>query len=162
MTRDSIDEFEELAAATAVPLYRSAWLLCGDRYLAQDLVQDTLAKVYVRMGRRWSAPVENPAGYAHATLVRTFISHRRRKTRELPYADLPETASGDPADLSQLRLALQQALAELKPIDRAVVVLRYLEDLPVEQVAERLDMSSSAVKSRSMRALARMREGNLQ
>lgn len=162
MEPNRLEEFEALASASAASLYRSAWLLCGDRHFAEDLVQETLAKVYVRMGRRWSAPVGNPAAYAHTTLVRTFVSHRRRKTLESLYADLPDTAIGDHAGLSQLRVALQAALADLKPIDRAVVVLRYLEDLSVGEVATRLDISEGAVKSRSMRALARMREGNLQ
>ena len=81
-------EFEEFARARAPQLLRSAWLLCGDRHLAEDLVQETLAKVYVRLAR-----LDNPAAYAQTTLVRTYLSlRRRRSSTEQPYADLPDRA----------------------------------------------------------------------
>lgn len=151
-------EFTAFAAARTPALYRSAWLLCGDGHTAEDLVQETLAKVYVA----WRRSIENPAAYAQTTLVRTFISRRRlRSSSELAYADLPDVPGADHADGADLRLALREALGELAPVDRAVVVLRYLEDLPVEEVASRLGLSAGAVKNRSMRALARMREGSL-
>jgi len=145
--------FEEFALARTPHLYRAAWLLCGDRHQAEDLVQETLAKVYVRMGRRFAGRVENPAAYAQTALVRTFLSHRRRRSsHERPYADPP-----DRPDATGLRLALLDALAGLAPADRAVLVLRYLEDLSVEEVAARLEVSPGAVRNRSMRALARLR-----
>lgn len=151
-------EFEEFALARATQLYRSAWLLCGDRHQAEDLVQETLAKVYVRWNRRLVAPIDNPAAYAQTTLVRTFLSARRRRSSsELAYADVPEPATPDPASASDLRLALLAALAGLTPLDRAVLVLRYLEDLSVRDVAELLGLSEGAVRSRSMRALERTR-----
>lgn len=151
-------EFEEFALARTPHLYRAAWLLCGDRHQAEDLVQEALAKVYVRMGRRFAGRVENPAAYAQTALVRTFLSHRRRRSsRERPYADPPDRPVGDHADATGLRLALLDALAGLAPADRAVLVLRYLEDLSVEEVANRLEVSPGAVRNRSMRALARVR-----
>lgn len=151
-------EFTAFAVARTPALYRSAWLLCGDRHTAEDLVQETLAKVY----GAWRRSIENPAAYAQTTLVRTFVSGRRRRSSsELAYADLPDAPGADPSSGADLRLALQDALGELAPVDRAVVVLRYLEDLPVDEVAARLGLSPGAVKNRSMRALARMREGSL-
>jgi RNA polymerase sigma-70 factor (sigma-E family) len=148
-------EFEEFAVARTPQLFRSAYLLCGDRHGAEDLVQETLAKVYVKWGRR----IDNPAAYAQTALVRTFLSQRRRKTNhELPYADLPDVASGDPTELSDLRTDLHRVLAGLVPLDRAVLVLRYADGLPVDEVAERLGVSPGAVKNRSMRALQRARE----
>lgn len=148
-------EFEEFALARTPQLYRSAYLLCGDRHGAEDLVQETLAKVYVKWGRR----IENPAAYAQTTLVRTFLSERRRRSNhETPYADLPDAASVDPAEASDLRLSLQEVLDGLAPLDRAVLALRYSEDLAVDEVARRLGLSPGAVKNRSMRALARVRE----
>src|SRR6187431_2495407 len=100
-------EFEEFAVARTPQLYRSAWLLCGDRYGAEDLVQETLAKVYVKWGRR----IDNPAAYAQTTLVRTFLSQRRRRSsHELPYADLPDAATADATAASDLRLTLQDLL----------------------------------------------------
>jgi RNA polymerase sigma-70 factor (sigma-E family) len=148
-------EFEEFARARAPQLLRSAWLLCGDRHLAEDLVQETLAKVYVRFAR-----LDNPAAYAQTTLVRTFLSlRRRRSSSEQPYADLPDRAVE--GDGPELRLLVGEALSALTPTDRAVVVLRYLEDLSAEEVAARLGLSAGAVRNRSMRALARMRERSL-
>ncbi|MCW2781668.1 MAG: polymerase, sigma-24 subunit, subfamily [Marmoricola sp.] len=151
-------EFEAFAVARTPQLYRSAWLLCGNRHTAEDLVQETLAKVYVAwqrpLGRR---PIDNAAAYAHTTLVRTFISSRRRRSsRERPTEVIPEQPGHD-ADPA-LRTTLLAALAELQPLDRAVLVLRFFDDLPVDQVAGLLEVSQGAVRNRTMRALARIRE----
>ena len=146
-------EFADFARARMPHLYRSAWLLCGDPHRAEDLTQETLAKVYAKWGPR----LQNPAAYAHTALVRTYISaQRRRSSHEQPWAELPET-SADPTDDADLRLVLQAALARLEPVDRAVVVLRYLDDVPVEEVGRLLGLSPTAVRSRAMRALARIR-----
>jgi RNA polymerase sigma-70 factor (sigma-E family) len=147
-------EFEEFAVARTPQLYRSAYLLCGDRYGAEDLVQETLAKVFVKWKR-----IDNPPAYAQTALVRTFLSQRRRRSsHELPYADLPDSPAVDPTEASDLRLSLQEVLDGLAPLDRAVLVLRYSEDLSVAEVADRLGLSPGAVKNRSMRALERARE----
>jgi len=149
-------EFEEFARARTPQLYRAAWLLCGDRQQAEDLVQETLAKVWVRFRH-----IDNPIAYAQTTLTRTFISGRRRRSStERPTADLPEAvahAGADGTAGSDLRMSLVGALAGLAPADRAVLVLRYLDDLSVEETAERLGVSAGAVRSRSLRALARVR-----
>ena len=137
-------------------------MLCGRRVEAEDLVQETLAKVYVRMHRSVGPRLENPAAYAQTTLTRTFISGRRRPSSgEVPYGELPAQVAGDHADDADLRVSLADALSALGPLDRAVLVLRYVEDLSVEEVAALLDLSAGAVRNRSMRALARMRERNL-
>ncbi|MEZ0577108.1 SigE family RNA polymerase sigma factor [Nocardioides sp. MH1] len=153
------DAFEEFARARAPHLYRAAWLLSGQRAEAEDLVQETLAKVYVRMHRRLAPPLDNPAAYAQVTLTRTYISARRRRSSaEVPYGDLPDVVTSDTADQAIARVDLEEALAALSPTDRAVVVLRYLDDVAVDEVARTLRLSPGAVKNRSMRALARMRE----
>ncbi|MEV5965764.1 SigE family RNA polymerase sigma factor [Kribbella sp. NPDC051952] len=147
----SVEDFEEFARAGIPQLYRTAWLLTGDRHHAEDLVQDTLASLL----RTWHK-IDTPAAYARTTLVRTFISQRRRKSwSERPTADLPERAErpGDP----ELRMALQSALAELAPLDRAVLVLRFFEDRSVEQVALDLGKNASAITTRTARALNRLR-----
>ncbi|MFE3325873.1 SigE family RNA polymerase sigma factor [Streptomyces sp. NPDC059176] len=151
------DEFRDFAVSRAGHLYRSACLLTsGDTHLAEDLVQETLGRMYAMWSR--IARIDNPAAYAQTVLVRTFLSHRRlRSTGERPLAELPDTASGhgdDPA----LRVALLAALAELAPKDRAVVVLRYWEDRTIEETAAAMHVSSAAVRTRSTRALARLRE----
>jgi len=154
-----VEEFEEFAVARTPQLHRSAYLLCGDRYGAEDLVQETLAKVFVRWHQVGRPRIDNPAAYAQTTLVRTFLSQRRRRSNhELPYADLPDSATVDPAEASDLRLSLREVLDGLAPLDRAVLVLRYSEDLSVGEVALRLGISPGAVKNRSMRALERARE----
>ena len=150
------EEFEEFAIARTPQLYRAAWLMCGDAHRAEDLVQDTLAKVYVRWHRRLGAPIEHPVAYAHTTLARTYISaQRRRSNHETPTEHLPETSTsrGDAAT----GLALRAALDELAPLDRAVLVLRYLEDVSVADTADALGVSPGAVRNRTIRALDRLR-----
>jgi RNA polymerase sigma-70 factor (sigma-E family) len=150
------EEFEEFAVARTPQLYRAAWLLCGDAHRAEDLVQETLAKVYVRWHRRLGGPIEHPVAYAHTTLTRTYISaQRRRSNHETPIGELPEEVEqgGDTAT----SLALQAALAQLEPMDRAVLVLRYLEDVSVADAADALGLTSGAVRNRTMRALDRLR-----
>lgn len=150
------EEFEEFARARTTALYRSAWLLCGDSHRAEDLVQETLAKVFVRWHRPFVGRIENPVGYAHTTLVRTYISaQRRRSNHERPTEQLPEQGQHEDATT---RLALDAALAELAPLDRAVLVMRYLDDLSVADTADALGVSPGAVRSRSLRALDKLRD----
>ena len=157
----SEQEFEEFARARAPQLYRSAWLLCGNHHEAEDLVQDTLAKVFTKWRSPFGRRIDNPAAYAQTALTRTFISARRRRSSgEIPRSDLPDgadRATSERTDLSEVRLAIVEALAGLKPADRAVLVLRYLEDLSVEETAQRMGTSSGAVRNRSLRALERVR-----
>lgn len=152
MKRD--DAFGEFAVARTPALYRSAYLLCSDAQLAEDLVQETLAKIYKVWGRRG---IDNVAAYAHTTLVRTYISMaRRRSSGEVPAANLPDRpAAGH--EISD-RLDLRSALSGLNQTDRAVLVLRFLEDLSVQQTADLLSISPGAVRVRTHRALARMRD----
>ncbi len=151
-------DFETFAGARAPHLLRSAWLLCGDVHQAEDLVQETLAKVYVRWHRRLGARIDNPAAYAQTTLVRTFLSARRRKSSgELPYAEPPDAVHPDLTAETDLQLLVAGALAGLAPTDRAVLVMRYLEDRSVNEVAGELGVSEGAVRNRSMRALDRLR-----
>ncbi|MEV8373412.1 SigE family RNA polymerase sigma factor [Kribbella sp. NPDC056861] len=152
--RSTTDDFEEFARARTPQLYRTAWLLTGDRHHAEDLVQETLAKMF----RAWRGlqRIDNPPAYAQTVLARTFISQRRRRSwSEQPVSSMPERADrpGDPA----LRISLQNALAELSPLDRAVLVLRFFEDRSVEQVALDLGKNAGAIRTRTSRALDRLR-----
>lgn len=158
MRRKGVTEFEEFAQARSLQLLRSAWLMCGDVHQAEDLVQETLAKVYVRWHRRVAGRIDNPAAYAQTTLVRTFLSARRRRwSGELPYAEPPDGTHPDRAAETDLQLLVAEALAGLAPTDRAVLVMRYLEDRSVTEVAGQLGVSEGAVRNRSMRALDRLR-----
>ncbi|MFB7287132.1 SigE family RNA polymerase sigma factor [Actinacidiphila glaucinigra] len=161
MHEDRTKEYLHFAATRAAPLFRSACLLTGgDTHLAEDLVQETLGKMYVTWRR--ASRVGNPAGYAQTVLVRTFLTHRRRRSSgESPVGELPDVPTGSresDSDTALLRLTLLDALARLAPKDRAVVVLRYWEDRSIEETADAMRVSSSAVRTRSVRALAKLRE----
>lgn len=152
------DGFREFAAGRSGPLYRSACLLTsGDVHLAEDLVQETLGRMYLLWGR--ISRIDNPAAYAQTVLVRSFLTHQRRRSAgERPVGEFPETGApeGGGAD-PELRVTLLQALGQLAPKDRAVLVLRYWEDRSIEETAEAMNVSSAAVRTRSSRALTRMR-----
>lgn len=145
-------EFTDFAASCMQQLYRTAWLLCGESQKAEDLVQETLIKVYAR----WGPQIANPIAYAQTTLTRTWISQlRRRGSHERPIEQVPDR--GVAPENHALRLTLLAALDELEPLDRAVVVLRHLEDASTADVAALLGLSPGAVRKRLARALARMR-----
>ncbi|WP_327354365.1 SigE family RNA polymerase sigma factor [Streptomyces sp. NBC_01304] len=158
MRQASTEAYLEFAAARSGHLFRSACLLTGgDTHFAEDLVQETLGRMYVTWTR--IDRIDNPAGYAQTVLIRTFLTQRRRhSSAEAPTGELPDAGpefgvSGDPA----LRLTLIEALRQLSPKDRAVVVLRYWEDRSIEATADALHTSSAAVRTRSTRALAQLR-----
>jgi RNA polymerase sigma-70 factor (sigma-E family) len=156
----SMDEgFESFAAARSGPLFRTAWLLTGDWQLAEDLVQETLARVYLSWRR--VARMDNPAAYARRVLVNAHTSYRRvRRNSEQPTADLAVRGAPNgarPADDPDVRLTLLDGLGRLDRTDRSVLVLRYWEDLDVNATADLLGMSAANVRTRSVRALARLR-----
>lgn len=149
------DALREFIAARRGPLLRSAFLLCGDVHEAEDLVQSTLVKV-VLAGRRLDR-IDNIEAYTRRTLMSVFISSRRRLwRREHPHAAPPDTTEAAHGDLD-MSLAVRTALAEVPPRQRAVLVLRYWEDLSVEETAHILGVSTGTVKSQSARGLATLR-----
>ncbi|WP_404958021.1 SigE family RNA polymerase sigma factor [Streptomyces sp. 147326] len=154
------DGFREFAAGRSGHLYRSACLLAsGDTHLAEDLVQETLGRMYLRWGR--ISRIDNPAAYAQTVLVRAFLTHQRRRSAgERPVGEFPDSGARSAAGGAdpELRLTLLQALGRLAPKDRAVLVLRYWEDRSVEETADAMNSSSAAVRTRTSRALARLRE----
>jgi RNA polymerase sigma-70 factor (sigma-E family) len=148
-------DFEDFATARAPELYRAAWLLCGNQWAAEDLVQETFARVF----SRWHhvATADNPAAYVQTVLFRMFVTGKRRlSSTEMPTAELPEAPTRPGND--DLRLTLAAALGELPRTDRAVLVMRYLLDHTVASVAQELGLSENAVRSRATRALARIRD----
>ncbi|MER7334874.1 MULTISPECIES: SigE family RNA polymerase sigma factor [unclassified Micromonospora] len=148
-------EFDDFVRTRSVALLRVAYLLTGDRHAAEDLLQEVLEQVYVR----WPRVRISPEAYARRALVNRSINRWRRRARR------PEQALGDNdgvardhADDIALRQAVVAALRTLPPRQRAAVVLRYLEDLSVADVAATLRCSEGAVKSHASRGLARLRE----
>jgi RNA polymerase sigma-70 factor (sigma-E family) len=152
------EELRDFVAARGRALLRTAYLLTGDRQLAEDLVQGALEKVYPRWGSiRVASAVE---AYVRRTMYRDQVSlWRRRRVSEVLSVVLPEPrASGDDdADPLVQRLVLRGALMSLGRRQRAVVVLRYFEDLTEQQVAEVLGISVGTVKSQTHKALERLR-----
>ncbi|MGA5761512.1 SigE family RNA polymerase sigma factor [Nonomuraea bangladeshensis] len=153
---DPNDSFREFMAAHQQSLMRTAYLLTGDAHLAEDLLQSVLLKVL----RRWPklADVTNPQAYARRALVNQYISWRRRLARvtELPRAEPPDRPYST-EDSTVVRIVMLRALAQLPPRQRAVIVLRYYEDLTEHETAKLLSCSIGTVKNQAHHALARLR-----
>jgi len=150
-------DFAEFVAARSPVLLRAAWLLTGDQGKAEDLLQTALAHVWPR----WSRVVEggSPEAFVRRVLYTTYLSWWRRRWRfEEPFADLPEHSDTvDVAGEQATRDAVRRALGRLSRQQRAVVVLRYVEDLSVAETAVVLSCSTGTVKVQSSRALAVLR-----
>ncbi|NUS55879.1 MAG: SigE family RNA polymerase sigma factor [Streptomycetaceae bacterium] len=159
--RARIDEFTEYAVARQSHLLRTAYLLCGDWHTAQDLTQTALFNLCKAWQRARRA--DSVDAYAQKTLINAFIrgqrrSRREREVRAAAFAGRDRLADdGHDPDRPENRLALLSALDRLGSRARAVVVLRYWEDLSVEATAAVLGCSTGTVKSQSSRALARLR-----
>ncbi|MFE2723083.1 SigE family RNA polymerase sigma factor [Kitasatospora sp. NPDC059327] len=154
--RDATPDFEEFVAARSPRLLRMAWLLTGDPYLAEDLLQTALAKVWPRWER---ISIDRPEAYVRRVLVNSHVSWwRRRWHGELPHGELPEQPTGsDPFEELVVGQVVAAAVRALPPRQRAVVVLRYFEDLSVEETAEALGCTTGTVKSQTHRALQALR-----
>jgi RNA polymerase sigma-70 factor (sigma-E family) len=154
------EEFASFARERQQQLYRTAYLLCGNPDRAQDLVQSTL----VALLRSWTKArgAQNLDAYAKKTLVRAFLSERRKLRREAEIQTLASagrrdrTAPGH-ATGAELRILILEALRSLPPRPRAMLVLRYWEDLSVEQTAAILGCSEGNVKSQCSRSLEKLR-----
>lgn len=158
----NVDEFEEYVRARSAALARTAYLLTGDVHRAEDLLQETFARV----ADRWASLVRNgdPDAFVHKVMYhRAIDTWRRRRVRpELltdQVADRPELhGRGDDAEAVVRRVVLRDALARLTPRQRAVLVLRFYEDHTEVQTAEVLGCSVNTVKSQTRHALNRLRE----
>jgi RNA polymerase sigma-70 factor (sigma-E family) len=150
------EDFDAFAGSRWPGLVRLAFGLTGDRWAAEDIAQATLARAYVAWRRVSRA--DDPDAYLRRMLVNTSNRRfRRHRVAEQP-GDPPETAIEGPADLVGERAALLAALRQLPPRQRAVVVLRYWEDLTDVQIAATLGCSPGTVRSQLSRALAKLRE----
>lgn len=144
--------FEDFVVARSGSLLRTAYLLTQDSHLAEDLLQTSLAKAW----RSWGRVEAYPEAYVRKILVNTYATWwRRRWNAEDPTADLPERQhdnepTGDSYDV-------QAALTRLPKRQRAVIVLRFFEDLSVAETARVLECSTGTVKSQTSKALARLR-----
>jgi RNA polymerase sigma-70 factor (sigma-E family) len=144
----------DFAREQSVALTRFAYLVCGDRGRAEDLVQDAFVAMYRRFGD-W-LPVAAPVAYARRAIVNGHISHgRRRDTGGLVLVDPPEQLV-DPPDFAD-QDAMWQALATLPGRQRTVLVLRYYLGLPDDEIATTLGCRTGTVRSLASRAFAALR-----
>jgi RNA polymerase sigma-70 factor (sigma-E family) len=148
------DSFTSWATSAQRRLLRTAVLLTGDHQRAEDLVQEALVKVALRWRRLRDG---NPEGYARTVIVRDNISWWRKHRREV-LVEVPERASVDVSDTSERRLLLDRALAALTARQRAVVVLRYYDDLTEQATADVMGVAVGTVKSQTHLALRRLAE----
>ena len=145
-------QFEEYVAARRQALLRTAFLLVGQHADAEDLVQLALIKAMPH----WPRIAHDPEAYVRTVLVRESVNRwRRRRWRELS-TDAPPERPDETADLTD-QTAVRDALMSLAPRQRAVVVLRYFDDLTESQTAQVLGIGVGTVKSQSRDALARLR-----
>jgi RNA polymerase sigma-70 factor, ECF subfamily len=150
------EEFRQFVAARAQALCRTAFLLTGDWQAGEDLVQEALTKTYTRRRRLRDPAALEP--YARKVLVSLFLTWRRRSFhRELPHAELPDFGGADKFDQLADRGGMWSALAALPAQQRAVLVLRYYEDLAEADIAAVLHVSAGAVKTHAARGLDRLR-----
>ena len=158
MDESGREDFRSYVAARSPALMRTAYALTGNRADAEDLLQTALAKTYLS----WTRIREREAvdGYVRRVMVNTQTSWwRRRRVDERPTGELPEQPTGrDQTADSDLHDALWSALAGLPKRQRAMVVLRYYEDLSEAETAAVMGVSVGTVKSATSRALARLRE----
>lgn len=156
MKREHDEAFTAFVAARSRHLLQAAHLLTGDRHRAEDLLQTALTRAYLR----WDRIVdEDPEGYVRRTMVNAHIDWWRRKPwREESTSELPEVVVSDASSATDVRSALLAALAGLSRRQRAVMVLRYYEDLSEAEIARTLGCSTGTVKSAASRAAAKLRE----
>jgi RNA polymerase sigma-70 factor (sigma-E family) len=154
MARAVRDDFSEFVAARGPALQRTAFLLTGDWGRAEDLLQTVLVKAL----RHWARVSQgSPEAYVRAALARTAISSwRLRWNGEVPSAALPEGTTDGWSEVDR-RKVMFDALRQLPPRQRAVIVLRFYEDLTEDAVAEALGVSIGTVKSQTFKALQRLR-----
>jgi RNA polymerase sigma-70 factor (sigma-E family) len=145
--KDWIDDFEEYFHARRGPLRRTGYALTGDWQLAEDLTQATFLRLY----RHWPRVRKlNVDAYARRTLINAYLDGRKYHA-EVPREHLPEQTMPD--SRIEDRLDLDAALTRLAPQMRAIVVLRFLEDLSVREVATTLGIAEGTVKSATHSAL---------
>lgn len=144
--------FEEFTAARLPALLRYAMLLSGDREQARDLVQEVLARALVKWGR--IGTIEEPYAYVRRMVTNEFLSwRRRRKLTTVPLDDAHEAATPEPETPDDLR----GLLARLPGRQRAVLVLRYYEDLTDDEIAAALGCRVGTVRGYASRGLAALR-----
>ena len=151
--REEVDpDFAGYVVSRQRRLVRAAYLVCGDEHLAQDLVQQALTKLALRWNRLRDG---NPDAYVNRILYRDAVSWWRRVRRERLVGEVTDSAAPDADEAA--RIDVRRALMTLTPRQRAVLVLRYFEDLTEAETADQLGVTVGTVKSQSHVALNKLR-----
>lgn len=155
MSSDEDDEFRDFVVARSTALLRVAFLLTGDRGHAEDLLQTALMKT----SRRWTHLVDREASYAYVrrVMVNTQTSWLRRRRVVESFVDIVPESAAHLDDFSSIEGRALPALAQLPAGMRAIIVLRFYEDLSEAETAKLLGCSVGTVKSQTSRGLARLR-----
>lgn len=151
------DEYREYVAAKTTSLRRLAYLVCGDWHRAEDATQDAFVRLYLK----WSkcAATDSIDSYVRRMVINAAIDTKRRMwfRKEQSKSDMPDRSENG-TDAPTERVAVLKALACLPRRQRATVVLRFWEDLSVEQTARIMRCSTSTVKSQTAKGLRSLRE----
>jgi len=148
--------FDAFVRARTPALLRTAYLLTGDQHLAEDLVQSALARTHLHWRKIGQHGAE---AYTRKIMYNLQVSlWRRRRVAEITPARPPERPSGSHDDSAVTRLVLRRALLRLTARQRAVLVLRFFDDLTEMETARLLQVSVGTVKSQTSKALAKLRE----
>lgn len=151
-------DFRQFVVDRSGALFRTAYLLTGDRHAAEDLVQSALAKTAAKWrGLRDPAAIE---GYVRRAMYHERVSWWRRRSRiaEMSTGRLPDRAGDGHADSADLRLVMRAALSRLTPRQRTILVLRYFEDLSETEIARLLGVRVGSVRSQIYRSLERLKK----
>jgi RNA polymerase sigma-70 factor (sigma-E family) len=149
------EDFAEFVAGRSAELFRLAYVLTADKHAAEDLLQSALTKAAARWGHIHSAP----EGYVRQIMYREQVSWWRHRARRpvTVMARVPELPMPDQMVMVEARLVVRDALLALPPGKRAMLVLRYLEDLSETQVADLLGCSVGTVRSQTHKAITQLR-----
>ena len=148
-------EFVAFVQARQHRLLRSAYLICGDRHLAEDLLQGAL----VKLALHWTqVRTGDPEAFLRTVIYRDAVSWWRRRRRERLTSEPPERVAADPGEGASMRLVFEAALQRLTARQRAVLVLRFFDDLTEARTAAVLGVSVGTVKSQTSVALRRLQE----
>jgi RNA polymerase sigma-70 factor (sigma-E family) len=153
MRRRDEEAFRAFVVERQTVLRRRAFLLCGNWADGDELVQEALARVYVAWPR--ITPGAETA-YTRRTMLNLHLNDQRKRRREVLTDTMPEPALGGPDQ--ELAMTLTELLKDLPERQRAVLVLRFWEDLTVPQIAEATGVAEGTIKSQISRGLAAMRE----
>jgi RNA polymerase sigma-70 factor (sigma-E family) len=154
---DLEQEYVEYVRARLARLHRVAYLLCGDASRADDIVQSALANLYVRW--RHIRDADSVDAYVHTMVVRTFLGEKRRAWYRVRLVETtPETADSGVEAGTLDRLHVRAALRRLSPRQQAVLVLRFMLDMSVADVAQVLGCAEGTVKSQTANGLQALRK----